>query len=263
MSRRLGQTLGSPTPWIFLFGLLAVGLMTEGLATVFDALFEHNPQLGAWVTVGAGILLLLATLLLFNLPDAARRWVEKIGKAEQKPDVTVRDRVEPRRGLIALVSRGAEPPAAAAIAHHFQGDAAQDGARLEYCWLLTGPDNGEQSSQANATALKQRYENLGVRVEIYKMDDADDPQQTFQTVQRICQFALTQFKLQPHELIADFTGGTKCMTAGMALACAAGDWDMQYLKPAKYDEYGRAVKGNPVTPILVDVDFFMDQGAVN
>jgi hypothetical protein len=257
ISRRLAQTLGSPTPWIFLFGLLAVGLMTEGLATLFDTIFERNPWFAAWFTVGLGIVLLAATLLLFNLPDAVRRWLEKIRKADQKPDVTVVQSVAPRRALVVLVSRGADPPARAAIDYHFQG-AGEESPRLEYCWLLTGPDSDEQSSQVNAAALKQEYEGQGVKTEVYHMKDPDDPQQVFQTVQNILQFALAQHNLQPQEVIADFTGGTKCMAAGMVLACAAGDWDLQYLKPTKYDEFGRAVKGSPVTPILVDVDFFMN-----
>jgi hypothetical protein len=81
ITHRLARTLGSPTPWIFLFGLLAVGLMTEGLATLFDTIFERNPWFAALFTVGLGIALLVATLLLFNLPDAVRRWLEKLSTA--------------------------------------------------------------------------------------------------------------------------------------------------------------------------------------
>jgi hypothetical protein len=258
ISRRLALTLGSSTPWIFLFGLLAVGLMTEGLATVFETIFDDNPWFAAWFTVAVGVVLLLATLLLFNLPQATRDWLKALRKGHQKPDVTVVPTVEPRRGLIALVSRGTDPPVEAAIEYHFQGNGEQPG-RLQFCWLLTGPDTDEQSSQVNAQRLQQIYAGQGVRGDIWNMRDADDPQQVFQTVQNIYRIAADQFSLSAEEIIADFTGGTKCMAAGMVLACAAGDWDLQYLKPTQYDEFGRAIKGSPVTPILVDVDFFMGQ----
>jgi hypothetical protein len=142
ISRRLALTLGSSTPWIFLFGLLAVGLMTEGLATAFETVFDDRPWFAAWFTVATGLILLLATLLLFNLPEIARDLLNALRKGRQKPDVNVIPTVEPRSGLIALVSRGADPPAEAAIGYHLRGNGEWPG-RLQYCWLLTGPDTDE------------------------------------------------------------------------------------------------------------------------
>lgn len=257
ISRRLALTLGSATPWIFLLGLLAIGLVVEGLAVVFEVYFEDDPWFSAWFTVGVGLFLLLFTLLAFNLPGAVIRWIRDLRESEREPDVNIAAVVNKRRGLVALVSRGANPPAAAAIRYHFQAE--EDGEKepvLQYCWLLTGPDSDEQSSQVNAKMLAQEYEALGLKVEIWNLSDADDPRQLFRAVQDIYREAWTRYRLPAADIIADFTGGTKCMTAGMVLACAAGDWDLQYMKPTRYDDFGRADKSAPSIPLLVDVDFF-------
>ncbi|MCA9980980.1 MAG: hypothetical protein KDD89_09105, partial [Anaerolineales bacterium] len=47
--RRLEETLGSRTPFLFLLGVLAVGLMTEGLSKLIDAyLGGASLQPGGW-----------------------------------------------------------------------------------------------------------------------------------------------------------------------------------------------------------------------
>jgi hypothetical protein len=60
------------------------------------------------------------------------------------------------------------------------------------------------------------------------------------------------------EIIADYTGGTKSMTAGLILACTEQDRDLQYMKPRRYTTDGRADPAAGSDPISVDTNFFLE-----
>lgn len=255
-SRRLALTLGSSTPWVFLFGALAVGLITEGISKLVDASFSDNDLKPGLVTLLFGLLTLGAVFSFFDLPRLAQGWLSSLGG--RKTDVIVTTDVPPRPGLVVLVSPGRHRAAEPALRYHFRGihdERAEP--MLKYAWLLAGPGEGMESSQANAKALKGVFEQYGVMVTIWELRDADDPKEIFRAVQDIYQEAADRYQLDPDNIIADFTGGTKCMTAGMVLACAARDWDLQYMKPSKYTPDGRAAPDAESLPRLVNVDFFV------
>jgi hypothetical protein len=92
-----------------------------------------------------------------------------------------------------------------------------------------------------AEAFRQRYEPR-CRVLVRQIHRAFDVQETYGVVQRIYLEEALAEGLSPDQVIADFTGGTKMMTAGMVLAC--GDqWPMQYMTGRK--------EGVISTPMLV------------
>jgi len=57
------------------------------------------------------------------------------------------------------------------------------------------------------------------------------------------------------DVIADYTGGTKSMTAGTVLACASPDRRLQFMKPGKYREDGTADHQAGSNPYLVDIRY--------
>jgi len=159
--------------------------------------------------------------------------------------------VQPRRGLIVLVSVGPPPTAAEeAIRAHLE--------RLEYCWLIVGPGEGEGSPQENAKRIIREYSQYKGRQIHFKQEELnnpDNPEAVYYLVQRIYTEA-RDYGLSEADLIADYTGGTKSMTAGMVLACATReDRDMQYMKPRALTSDGRADPSQGADPVLVDLKF--------
>lgn len=244
--RRFAQVVGSPTPWVFILGVLAVNFIGEGLSMVIAASVDGTGWAsGAWVTA-AGFLMLVLVLLTFDLPKILKGVLRR-----NPPNVTHRPNILPRCGLIALVSTGQNLTAAEEAANYHL---SATGDTLKYCWLLAGPGNGETSSWQNAQRIQADLQNKGVTTAVWQLKDADDVAEVFQIASQIYQEAQLRYNLNSEDLIADFTGGTKSMTAGLALACAAQNWDMQFMKPMKTDENGRAIPGSSV-PCMVDVNF--------
>jgi hypothetical protein len=133
------------------------------------------------------------------------------------------------RGLVVLVGpgrAGVNPitqAAGAAIQHHL---AEPPSAGLAHCWLLpSGVEQFEASaSKAQRDAidvareLAQRCAEQGVQAHIRPVGAAFSAQETYDLVQWIFAADLPD-DLAEHEVICDFTGGTKLMSAGMILAC--------------------------------------------
>jgi hypothetical protein len=251
-SVNLSRAFGSSTPWIFLFGATGLGLLSEGIAKVIDLCFPNNEFISSWSTFVLGLLIIILVIAAFDLPHMLNKWLSS--RSQQETNIEVAEVVPKKRALIVLVSRGPDPAAAMAMRHHFSNglSGSQEG---KYCWLITGPDIDEMSSQENAKKLKAEFEGLGVSVKVRSIDNADNPRAVFEEIQYILQMAQIE-GLKPEDIIADFTGGTKCMTAGMVLAFADKDLLLQYMKPNKYDDYGRSIREAGSTPHLVDVDFF-------
>jgi hypothetical protein len=167
--------------------------------------------------------------------------------------LTVRG-ISPRRGLVVLVSQGRSEdiPAMAAIKYHLPA--------LEHCWLITStepanpPPPPSQSAWKNAGTLRVLYEGQ-VKTHI-KVIDPEDPQSIFQAVEQVYSEAKL-FGLSSNEIVADFTGGTKMMTAGMVLACTPADRDVQYMKPLALSPDGRVDLAAGSEPRWVDLNFFL------
>ncbi|MGD9099610.1 MAG: hypothetical protein PVF45_03955 [Anaerolineae bacterium] len=147
------------------------------------------------------------------------------------------------RGLIVLVGTGrpGEDPmrqsAGAAIVYHVAG--GQE-AGLEKCWLVA--TTGEKGSLPIARQLEEECQAQNVEARIETVADRFSVQESYDLVRRIYQEALAE-GLAEDDLIADFTGGVKPMSAGMILACRERR-PMQYM-------YGRK-KGVASEPRLVE-----------
>ena len=132
-------------------------------------------------------------------------------------------------GLIALVGprgRDGDPlrqAAGVALEHHLA--AAGPGEPLRVAWLVTS--RGEGGAVHAAETFRALYQGR-CTVHVCTVADAFDVQETFALVQRLYEQDVPAAGLEPQQVVADLTGATSIMTAGMALACR-DRWPMEYV----------------------------------
>lgn len=241
-------------PFIFIFVVvLALGVATNGLSTlILDVSGDWIHQnLGIekylWQL---GIVLTLVSSVLLTISNIWRMFYLKNSIDEAK--------VFPLKntfpGLIVLVSLGPNPPARAAIERHWN----KGNGNLGHCWLICG---GERSLQAAETLVAGLVEqgippkifHYGRSYEFSNLDSQDkmlnlvpeeqfanDPNYIRRLVDCIFTDAQEKFKLDETQVIADYTGGTKSMTAGIILACATPTRRLQYIL-SEYDENNKPI----------------------
>ncbi len=153
------------------------------------------------------------------------------------------------KGLIVLCSLGNNISAEQVIRYHYP--------ILKTCWMITGGHVSEKT--ANDLIVKLIQE--GYSIDIFKRglevslspEDADNPLKTYEVIENI--FNNLPEGFDESDIIADYTGGTKSMTAGMILACALPKRNLQVLKPNKYKEDGTADREAGGTPRTIDINF--------
>ncbi len=143
-------------------------------------------------------------------------------------------------GLIIFASLTVDSAAKIAIQHHWKESKGD----LEHCWIICG---GEKA----LTVTKEIIKSLDIPENIFHFErdyplsdpenpknqlslvlnpeDANDPNQIRKIVEAIYQDAKENYDLYDSDIIADYTGGTKSMTAGLVLACASPDRRLQYV----------------------------------
>lgn len=157
--------------------------------------------------------------------------------------------------MIVFASVGSNPSAANAIRGHIDS--------LEKCWVIAGDEDAKNGSLANALSLKDVLKTElekkpdGGRdfFEIKKLigDETDNPSAVYDMVEDI--FSNLPEGMEETDVIADYTGGKKSMSAGMVLACARPSRDLQILKPNKYTPNGTADKEFGEYPLFIDIQF--------
>jgi hypothetical protein len=174
--------------------------------------------------------LLFIIVLLACLVGALYLFYRALGSSPQR--LVLDDEMPPRRkGLIALVGVRSlqRDPVADAIEYHLRDVHGRP--VLKTCWLVA--TEGPQGSIGVAQELKETYQERGVEVQIHRLRSAFDLQEAYNLVQHIVQDEFANF--QPSDIIADITGGTKLMTAGMLLACVSQGLAMQYMTGGRPD----------------------------
>lgn len=258
-----------------LIGIFGLGIISSGLSNL---LLE---TLGTWLQKNLGIdkvhfqltvlgLISLAILSTIYFTDFTRKLRTILGREEIK--IT---NVIPLQGtyfgLIAIASfsqPGKQTPAEIAIRHHWNNSHG----KLRYCWLLCTPKVLEATQQRLRT-LTQECQQQGIPLYTYidtpqvmppisqvgkalhirlvplSPEHINDPNQIRQLIDSLYTAAQQQTGLPPTDLIADYTGGTKSMTAGMVLACSQPDRHLQYLA-SEYNEHKRIVRSQLMQIIL-------------
>lgn len=135
-------------------------------------------------------------------------------------------------GLMVLVGPGrvgtdpTKQSAGAAIQHHLDA--------LKHCWLLVGETSSkpEKPDYRGATDIARELVILcsdnGVMAHIWPVAEPFSAQSTYRLLQVLFATEVRTARLTAREVICDFTGGTKAMSAGMILACGT-QRPMQYM----------------------------------
>lgn len=258
-----------------LIGIFGLGIISTGISNLLlDTLgswVEKNMsinkvlfQLGVIGLIGITI---LSTVYFTNL---TRRLRLVLGR-EEIEIANVVPLTDTFFGLVAIASfskRGKMTPAEIAIRHHWGNGKG----RLRYCWLLCTPDALESTQQflkrIEQDCIEQRHQfyvyynteqsmppitqagiSLHVRLLVLEPERINDPNHVRELVDSLYDLAQQQTGLPAADVIADYTGGTKSMTAGMVLACSAPDRTLQYLV-SQYDEKGSITDSQLMKVIL-------------
>ena len=242
--------IGKPV-WQALFSFLVFGILPNLVA----------PLVLRYSLYAVG--LLLAGILFYRLSERSAK------EARAGLEVDERQRHPgQRKGLIVLSSPGGKRRLAAenAIEAHL--------GTMRHCWIIAGPNPPvqppppapppekpevapEPTSRQNADSMATRYHEAHpeVQFDVLQLDDEHNPAQSFGLVTSIYQQAAA-FGLREEDVIADYTGGTKSMTAGMVLACSASETrDAQYMRAHEVTPAGLARRNSTAEPVLVDLNF--------
>lgn len=208
-------------PWLGIVGstvLLAmlINLVSETLVTSFG--------LGwSWLV-----------MVLLGLAAAAYMIVLDVNVRQRKLDLGPLREIDPPRkhkGLIFIYSN--LPTFQAAVQHHLP--------ELRHCWLLVTPER-----QAEADEAKKKFNNVTFSDSL--IQHLYHSQACYEAVKNIFQTDVPRLGFEPKEIIADITGGTKPMTAGMVVACVEGDYALEHVA-AKFDP-----EGKPIGPVrLIEI----------
>jgi len=245
-------------PIVFVFVVtLALGIAANGLSDLvletFGDWLQHQFGLSKtlWQLLVVTGLVGSVLLAMSNLSE----WIKNTllrNSATTIEAARVRPLTQTYPGLIVLVSLGQDPPAKPAILHHWQTGQGN----LQHCWMICG---GDRSLQAADTLVEQLVaqgvprklfhygrdydlplsnHNAGLLAADESL--ANDPNFIRELVDRIYTDAETQYGLDETEVIADYTGGNKSMSAGMILACANPNRHLQYIL-SEYDSHNRPI----------------------
>ena len=244
----------SISPWLFVAGIILFAVLGNA---VYD-LVEN------WLQTPLAILLFSVVVLglLLLLFQAARRFL--------RPTLDANLNTHPRQGLVVLVSQGKleETPALAAIRYHYRGEKDErPSPTLRHCWLVTSPQEsprpgatpptpGFQTAWENANALKAMY--VG-QIDMHLVEvDPNNAEDVYEKVAMSLR-AAERLRLPRSEVTADYTGGMKPMSVGMALAAATLGFGLEYMNARRHDEQGRAIPAGGSDPVSLDLQYVIGQ----
>ncbi|MEM6521728.1 MAG: CRISPR-associated protein [Cyanobacteria bacterium P01_C01_bin.70] len=258
---RFVEAISDPTKnflAFFLVGTLLFTIVSDGVTDLFwkklGSLIVARTLLNETafqivVTVG-----LIGGLLLLTYFTDIARWLRM--RLSWFPLFAVKEiqgNVEPLkkqyRGLIVAMSPREQSPAEAAIRFHWnQGQSPH----LEHCWIICTEKSLPFAKQLVSDLVEEGVtQKLELHYGTYELADADrpteslsllvpdtlidDPNYIQRLVSSIYDDAIAQAHLTESEVIADYTGATKGMTAGILLACTRPERPLQYISQISHE----------------------------
>lgn len=189
------------------------GFLIPLLTELASALLQATWAKGVIGLIRWSGLIIAAVLILMAIVRALKPQLDLVPET-QKPEL--------HSGLIVLVGTGrnetANPmkePAVPAIEYHL-GTPDTRGP-LKACWLIA--TMGEKGSLPRARAIKAAFADRIKDIYIRTLADPFSVQEAHDCVEKIYSEEIEQAGLTESQVIADFTGGVKPMSAGMILAC--------------------------------------------
>jgi hypothetical protein len=163
--------------------------------------------------------------------------------------------IGPHQGLIWLLSPDKVEPLLIALRHHACAAESADG-RLCHCWVLLTDHPTVQRTYASLPAELERHGIGDVALHPVCVRNPD-VERTCQAVDHIYESELQAFGLTPSEVVTDFTGGLKPMSAGAMLACLFQGRPLEYLR-SRRDSAGEPIAGSE-RPVKVNVAFSVER----
>ncbi len=157
----------------------------------------------------------------------------------------------PYAGLVWLLGPGPFDHLLFALEHH-----RQKGGGV-HCWLvMQDTDRVQQAFSQLSQELLQR----GWPTRLHPMYIEElEVRAAYQAVRAIFDREAGEEGLAPHQVIADITGGTKPLTAGMVLAALTAGGSLEYVESER-DSLGQPIPGT-LRVVLVDTTFYLAQEA--
>lgn len=259
-----------------ILGIAINGLSTlifEGLCNFLEQKFGLSKLLGQFFLTG--IFIALTLFLISNLYSLVANWREQILK-DRRIETNMVALTDTFPGLIAIASfksGSKKTPLEEAILHHWEQG------KLRYCWVICSED-AKESTEKSVEFFKQKNISLQVwfrdgQESQYKLapgsvtspdslklfilivkspsdksqepasdksqEPANDPNYIRQLVDWIYQEDAPEMGLDESQIIADYTGGTKSMTAGVVLACTNPSRRLEYIW-SEYDKNGQILR---------------------
>jgi hypothetical protein len=243
MAKKPHRALDPANFTISIIILLLVGI-AGGLGT---EIIKGTADSAVWT--GFCVILLLVAGLGTLLSERIQRWMRR---SRQFQKIGVTRRVARARALVVFVSKGAGRQSARdAISYH----AAEQ--VLKHLFLLTST---AAEVDANWVRLETAQNHRGVQVyptvylsDVYSIVEAKEE------VEKIRRRMLRE-GLPENDIICDFTGMTKHMSAGMIFACAPKEARLQYMHPKRFLDDGRAdPDAGPSEPIEVEIAYQVEE----
>lgn len=228
--------------WLWLTPALLIAI-AGGLGTEL----VKNPEDGRmWMWLGLIVGAVVVMGLLFS--QKVRRMI-----AEQRRGATLRlsRTVTRAKALVVFVSMppGSSSAVEAALYH---GDKDV----LRELWMITSEQAAGEAKRVGEV-VKARYPSVTVNPAVcvgdaYSIENAKDE------VEKIRKVCLRKYR-DPAEVMCDFTGFTKSMSAGMILACAPRQARLQYMHPNEIFPDGRANSAAGSHPVEVELAYWIEE----
>lgn len=221
----------------FALGLLVIGLLGDVTYALLTA--PADSLAIAWRPAVAALSLTGLAYLLYRQDRRRGRAVRAVVDESRL--------APPHVGLIWLFGPGQFEHLLFALEHHRRGGGAI------HCWLVM--QNVEPVRQA-FNQLSQQLLERGVTTRLHPIYIQQlDVQATYQAVRAVFEREVAEESLGLEEVIADITGGTKPLTAGMVLAALTCGGAVEYVESER-DAKGQPAPGT-LRVILVDTTFYV------
>lgn len=238
----------------FIVGTLIFTIISDGVSNLFWEILQNRLKAEDgglsynWLRFGI-VLSLILLLLAITYFTSFARWAQKhIPFFRPSLQTNVERLTTPYPGLVVAMSPKDDSPAEAVIRFHWNGGQAE---HLQHCWIIC-----TNKSLPYATQMVQRFTEEGITQGVkfhygsYRLpniddlaepptllvpdDKIDDPNYIQMLVNCIYVDAALK-ELDSSQVIADYTGATKGMTAGILLACTEPDRPLQYISQLNRD----------------------------
>jgi hypothetical protein len=224
----------------FVLGLMVVGVLSNLVYGLLTAWTETWPI--AWLPLVATVGL---TVLAYALYQQDARQARSLEVAVDE------SRLAPRLpGLIWLLGPGSFEHLVRALSHHHTEGQEQ------HCWLVM--QRGVPAVEQTFLHVSQALIDANLPVRLHRIYIAKpETQDVYQAVRTVWEREAVEENLHPAQVIADITGGTKPMTAGMVLAAVATGNPLEYVETDR-DAEGQPIHGT-VRVVLADLSFYLER----